>query len=255
MRVVRNCPCARNDEVTARCWPQLAAVGLVEIRVHISERYTGAVRCRHLYTSAHVWSQSCNWRVASLHWLPVNYRIDFKLCDNHVCRRWCGRTSTFGHPVVRRRGGLTEVGEDGLPPRCWRRYCNSQGGWWWERGQAASIFLSRECEALSVTGSNIVQSVVWCCSWTWVPRQWPRRLDVNTIENNAGTVHLRELLPCAKPDENWLGRYIYIYIYISSAVTIRLFQTRFDSIHLQKIAIRFDFDFPCKKKKFNVKVL
>ena len=38
-----------------------------------------------------------------------------------------------------------------------------------------------------------------------------------------------------------------------SAVTIRLFQTRFDSIHLQKIAIRFDFDFPCKKK-FNVKV-
>ena len=38
-----------------------------------------------------------------------------------------------------------------------------------------------------------------------------------------------------------------------SAVTIRLFQTRFDSIHLQKIAIRFDLDFPCKKK-INVKV-
>ena len=28
-------------------------VGLVEIRVHISERYTGGVRCRHFYTSAH----------------------------------------------------------------------------------------------------------------------------------------------------------------------------------------------------------
>ena len=25
-------------------------VVLVEIRIHISERYTGAVRCRHLYT-------------------------------------------------------------------------------------------------------------------------------------------------------------------------------------------------------------
>ena len=32
---------------------------------------------------------------------------------------------------------------------------------------------------------------------------------------------------------------------------IRLFQTRFDSIHLQKIAIQFDF--PCKKN-FNVQV-
>ena len=28
-------------------------VGLVEIRVYISERYTGAVRCMHLYTNAH----------------------------------------------------------------------------------------------------------------------------------------------------------------------------------------------------------
>ena len=27
---------------------------------------------------------------------------------------------------------MTGVGEDGLLPRCWRRYCNSQGGWWWE---------------------------------------------------------------------------------------------------------------------------